>query len=1066
MQSRGLVTGLATLLIIVSAYQLLFTWKVNQVESKATAYAVAQTQDGSPESIRLMKNQYLDSLSNETVFNLYFKKFTYSDCKKQQLNLGLDLQGGMSVVLQVDLGEFLVSVSDNNPDLVFREALALATDEHSRTGSDFIDLFVKHYKAVHPDGNNARLAPVFTSRDYQDKIPYEAENVDVIKVLREEANFAIERTYNIISSRIDQFGVTQPNIQLESNRGRIIVELAGVDNPKRVINLLQSTANLELWLTYKVNEIGNELNRVNEVIAEHLALQEALDTTNKEEESIDAIFDDQAADTIDTDVDGEPDDLLGNLDTDTTVDDLFSDLGEDTTTSELDSEDWTKLFPLFSVLSPNIDQNNQYTSSPIIGSSQVRDTATVNAYLRLEGVQEVFSDNLKFMWGSKSRKFEYDDGTVRTFIDLYAIRTSRNDDEAVLDGSVITDASRDVNEYGENYVSMKMNAEGSKTWEKITGENVGNHIAIVVDDRIVSAPVIRSKIAGGNTSIEGGFSLEEASDLASMLRIGKLPARAQIVETEIVGPTLGKENIQKGMMSLMWGMILVVAFMIIYYAGAGVVAIFVLFINLFLIIGVLASFSATLTLPGIAGLVLTVGMAVDANVIIFERIREELLKGKGLRLAISDGYKYSISAIIDANITTLLTAIVLSTVGKGPVKGFAVILIIGIISSVFTAVLLARVIIESWIGDKRKNRAIAFSTPISEGRFKNLNFDFLGKRKMAYALSGLLIIAGLASIFTKGFELGVDFRGGREYKVVFAEEVNSSQLKTDLDLTLDGGTVVKTFGTANKVKITTSYLINESGYIIDENGDSLTVDEEVESAVYAGLESYLPEGTSYESFSSEHLLGRTKVDPIISVDFKKSAIWATVLSILAIFLYILIRFSNFNRGRVRVEYAVGAVVTIAHDVLIVLGVFSILNKILPFSMEIDQAFIAALLTVIGYSLNDTVVVFDRIREYLALHPKREKKDVINQAVNDTLSRTLITSVTTIFVVGILFVFGGSVIKGFAFALLIGIFIGTYSSVFVATPVMYEFAKERGVKAVSAASSRLASKTGSKKKTKA
>jgi SecD/SecF fusion protein len=1043
------------LLIVVSAYQLLFTWKVNQVESKAAAYAAMNVEDDDPERLRLMKNTYLDSISNETVFNLLVKKYTYNDCKKQQLNLGLDLQGGMSVVLQVNLKEFLLAVSDNNDDKYFLEALDKTEAEHGQTGGDFIGMFVGNFQDIHPDGREARLAPVFTSRDYQDRIPYEATNEEVIDVIREEAAEAIERTYNIISTRIDQFGVTQPNIQLESNRGRIIVELAGVDNPKRVRNLLQATANLELWLTYKVNELGNELNRANEVIAEYLELQEALDTTNAAAEDALAELEEAAAEdaevTDEIPADDELADLFGETDT-AAEDDLFGELDADTAISELDSEDWMKSFPLFSVLNPNIDENNQYTSSPVIGFAQVRDTAKVNEYLALDDVQEIFSDNLKFMWGNKARKVEYADGTTRSLIDLYAIKTSRNDDEAILDGSVITDARRDVNEYGENYVSMRMNSEGAKTWEKVTGDNVGNHIAIVVDHRIVSAPVIRSKIAGGNTSIEGGFTLEEAGDLASMLRIGKLPARAEIVEEEVVGPTLGKDNIRKGLLSLMWGMLLVVGFMIMYYSGAGMVADTVLLINIFLIIGVLASFSATLTLPGIAGLVLTVGMAVDANVIIFERIREELLKGKGLRQSIADGYKYSASAIIDANITTLLTAIILSAVGKGPVKGFAVILIIGIISSVFTAVLLARVIIESWLGHKRKERSIAFSTKFSEGRFKNLNIDFLGKRRIAYIVSGLLVLAGIASILTKGFELGVDFRGGREYKIAFDQTVNSSELKDALDLTLEGGTIVKTFGTADKVKVTTSYKINESGQ---------EVDNQVEESLFAGLPDYLPEGTTFEQFKANYLLGRTKVDPIISVDFKRSAIWATVLSILAIFLYILIRFSNFNRGRVRAEYAVGAVVTIAHDVLIVLGVFSILNRLLPFSLEIDQAFIAALLTVIGYSLNDTVVVFDRIREYLGLHPKREKGEIINQAVNDTLSRTLITSLTTLFVVAILFVFGGSVIKGFAFALLIGIFIGTYSSVFVATPVMYEITRRREVKAVSK-SGRLSKKDSSLK----
>ena len=1052
MQSKGLVTVLASLLIVVSAYQLLFTWKVGQIEKKAVAYAEEKFDVNQNKSERQLKNEYLDSISDMKVFNLVIQKFTYKQCKQRQLNLGLDLQGGMSVVLQVNLKEFLQSVSDDNDDKYFVEALESAEAEHNLKGGDFIDMFVKKFQELHPDGSEARLAPVFTSRENQKEIPYEASNDEVLEVIRSKADAAIQSTYEIISARIDQYGVMQPNIQLESNRGRIIVELAGVDNPNRMRELLQSTANLELWLTYKTDEIGSELNRANEVIAEYLALQEALDTTKKKDD-VSEELDASAAEAEESDdpfadfADDEPDTSSA------ATDDLFSDLEQDSTTNELDNENWTKVFPLFSVLNPSIDQNNQYTSSPVIGSAQVKDTSKVMEYLNLEEVKEIFSDKIRFMWGNKSRTVTSEnDDVTRRYINLYAIKKNRNDNEPKLDGKAIKTAKRDVDENLRNYVSMEMTRPGAKDWEKITGDNVGNHIAVVVDDQVISAPVIQGKIAGGNTSINGDFTVEEAGDLASMLRIGKLPARAEIVEEEVVGPSLGEDNIRKGLLSLMWGLLLVIGFMIIYYAGAGIVAVSVLLINIFLIIGVLASFSATLTLPGIAGLVLTVGMAVDANVIIFERIREELLKGKGLRQAISDGYKYSASAIIDANITTLLTAIVLSTVGKGPVKGFAVILIIGIISSVFTAVLLARVIIETWLGNKRNERSINFSTPFSKGRFKDLNFNFLGRRKMAYVLSGLFVLAGIGSMLTKGFEMGVDFRGGREYKIEFAEAVNTSVLRNDLDLVLEGGTKVKTFGTKEKVKVTTSFMINASGP---------EVDSIVEHTLFNGLTSYLAPDTDFDKFSSENLIGRTKVDPIISVDFKKSAIWATVLSILAIFMYILLRFSNVNRGRVRIEYAVGAVVTIAHDVLIVLGVFSILNKILPFSMEIDQAFIAALLTVIGYSLNDTVVVFDRIREYLGLHPKRDRKELINQAVNDTLSRTLITSVTTLFVVTILFVFGGSVIKGFAFALLIGIFVGTYSSVFVATPIMYELSKGNKVRSLSTSSK--SSKSNNKRK---
>ncbi len=1065
MQSKGLITTVASILIVVCAYQLLFTWKVNKVEKKAETVAISKYEAHQTEEIRLAKNLYLDSLSEETVFNLGFKKFTYAECKKNQLNLGLDLQGGMSVVLQVQLEDFLKSLSGYNEDAAFNLALEKATEEHNKTGADYIALFIKHLKEVSPKGDDVRFAPIFNTRDNQEEIPFDLSNEETEKIIREKATRAVNTAYNMISARIDQFGVTQPNIQLEEKRGRIIVELAGVDNPARVRGLLQSTANLEFWLMYKTAEVGNYIIQAEQIIKDEIALEEALndeiDSTlinNTVDEVADLV--DETEDIVDESIDEVIDEVEEGLDNlaaleEDSILDEFDDLEEDSSELDLTPEEIKKEYPIRSIFQINIDSENRYVDGPAIGYAQIKDTALLNSYFNNPKVQEIIPEQMKFRWG-----YKHIEG-AKSLIYLYAIKTSRGNEEPVLNGSVVKNAKKDIDQSGMNVVSMDMNNEGSKIWCEVTGDNVDNHIGIVVDNGVVSAPVINDKICGGSTQISGSFTIEEAQDLANMLEIGELPAKVEIVEEEVVGPTLGKDNIKNGLLSLLAGLLIVVGFMIIYYSGAGLVAVSVLLLNLFLIIGVLASLGATLTLPGIAGLVLTIGMAVDANVIIFERIREELAKGKALRVAISDGYKYSTSAILDANVTTLLTAFILFSVGKGPVKGFAAILIIGIFSSLFTAVLVARVMIESYLG-KKKDSTIGFSTGFSKGRFKDLAFDFLGKRKMAYMVSGFLVLAGLASIFTRGFDFGVDFQGGREYKIEFAEAVNTSVIKDKLDNAayFDGGTVVKSFGSDKKIKVTTSHMINVPG---------TEADTEVERKLFNGLREYLPSTTevsdedAFTTFKETNLLSSTEINPIISVDFKRSAIWATVLSILAIFLYILIRFSTYNRGgRVKWEYAVGAVVTIAHDVLVVLGIFSIFKGLLPFSLEIDQPFIAALLTVIGYSLNDTVVVFDRIREYLGLFPKKDKGEVINKAVNDTLSRTLITSITTLFVVGILFVFGGSVIQGFAFALLIGILVGTYSSVFVATPIMYEISKNQDVKKVPVRTSK-ANKRGKKVK---
>lgn len=1019
MQGKGLIRFSAIFLIVVCIYQLLFTFKVNQVEKGAVQYAEkavkaedaaslypndlkSQTfyNDSVGEMRRLVKNRYLDSISTEKVFNLLITQYTYRECKERQLNLGLDLQGGMSVVLQVSLKELLISMSDNNTDKNFLKALDLAEQKQASSTADFITLFYDSYKEVAP---GSRLAPIFATRDYKDLIPFASTDQEVLKVIRDEAESAIRRTFNIISSRIDQFGVTQPNLTLEPTRGRIIVELAGVDNPSRVRKLLQATASLEFWETYKVSEIGGYLNDANTAIKEYLELE-------KNVTEAESVLEPSALTPA-----GET-----KEDTSKTLLDKISTTGDSAETDEdkeASMEEFMQENPLFSILQPNINSNNQYVESPIVGFSRARDTAIINGYLKLSTVKDIFPRELSFKWGAKP----FDD--ENPYFSLYAIKKLINDDRPPLDGSAIVSARQNIDQTGQIIVEMNMNSEGAAIWKKLTGQNVNKHIAVVLDNVVYSAPVVNQEISGGTSQISGGFTIQEAQDLANILKTGKLPARAQIIEENIVGPSLGKESIAAGLRSLVIAFLIVMAFMVLYYSSGGIVSDLVLLLNVLLIFGVLAALGATLTLPGMAGIVLTIGMAVDANVIIFERIREELLKGKVLKTAIADGYKNSYSAIIDGNVTTLITAIILAWVGMGPVLGFATILIIGILSSLFTAVLVSRMLIDTWV---EKGKGIKFSTTLSEKLFSGINLDFLGTRKIVYGISGTFIAIAIASMIFKGFQMGVDFKGGRDYQVQMEKAVNTTEIKASLDKVFGGGTVVKTIGSSNKIKVSTAYKIGEKGE---------QADKAVDSTLFNGLKPFISENITFDVFRSQFIQSSLKVDPTISTDIKRSSIIAVLLSLLAISLYILVRFRKW-------QFSVGAVASLIHDTLFVLGVFSLFSTILPFSLELDQAFIAAILTVIGYSLNDTVVVFDRIREYIGLHPKKPLKDVVNDAIASTLNRTVMTSFTTLLVVAITFIFGGEVIRGFSFALLIGILVGTYSSIFVASTIMFDLTKNK------------------------
>lgn len=1021
--TRIYIVAFTALIVLLCIYYLSFTFKVNSIEKNVAKIAEQTVKMDVPEkrypddkllqylyqdTIRQeqinFKNRYLDSIQYEKVF----LGVTYKKAKEQQLNLGLDLQGGMSVVLQVSLRELLTSMSDNNKDPNFIKALDQAEKQMQSNQDDYITLFVKAYKEINPNG---KLATLFSTRQYADRINFNTSDKDVLKIIREEATSAVQRTYSIITSRIDQFGTKQPTVSLDLNRGRISVEIAGVDNPARVRKLLQATADLEFWETYKTNQIGSSLNKANDVLKVILA-NEKEDKTKSPLSTNDNIL---TQNTTETAVDTAKD-ILGNLANKSSKAD---------TSQEAKMEEYKNENPLFSVLYPSVDNNNRYTESPIVGYVRALDTAIVNQYLSYPEVMDAFPRDIKFMYGMKPVGKEDDPNNKTKVYALYAIRMGSTDGEAPLDGGAITNSKKDIDQSGQVVVSMQMNHEGARTWSDLTKRNINNFIAIAVDNQIVSAPVVNTQIDGGNSVIQGGFSQEEAQDLSNMLKIGKMPVSAKIIEEELIGPSLGEASITSGLLSLGVSIVLIFAFMMFFYSSGGLIASLMMILNLFLIIGLMAGlpFGFTLTLPGIAGLVLTLGMAVDANVIIYERIKEELHKGKTALAAMKDGFEHSMAAIIDGNLTTLITGLILGMVGMGPVTGFAVTLCIGIFTTLFTALLLTKVYVDF---RAEKGKTYKFFTKQTEFFLKGYNIDFIGMRKITYAISGIIIVLGLISFFVRGFDLGVDFEGGREYRVRFEQPVNASDVRDDLNHVLGDGTIVKQIGSSTQVKITTKYLIHES---------SKEADDKVIKVMYDGLHKYLGHSITYDNFKEVYLLSSTKVDPSVSVDFRNSSIMATVLSLAAIFLYILIRFRTMG-------YSIGSVVATLHDALIVLAAFTLLHGILPFPLEVDQTFIAAILTVIGYSINDTVIIFDRLREYLKENPKADMKTTMNAAINSTLSRTFNTAVTVFIVVVILFFFGGSVLKAFSFAMLLGVTFGIYSSIFIASGIMYDYERTR------------------------
>lgn len=981
MRNKGAIRLLAIVFALVSLYQLTFTYVTKKVEKEAQEFGAGD----------IKKEQtYLDSIRGEEVYNFFWlKKYTYKECKELEMNLGLDLKGGMNVTMEVSVVDIIKAMANNSKDKTFNAAIAKAKEMQANSNKGFVTLFGEAFNQIDP---NAQLSSpdIFGTLELKDKIPFGASNADVLKVIKEETDGAIDNTFNILRSRIDRFGVAQPNIQKADVSGRIIIELPGIKDAARVRKLLQGTASLEFWETYSTGEVMGYLNAANSKLVEINAASDVVDeeATEVKEEVKKEATDKEAS-------------LL----------DKIEDEGAQDTLATQDAKAMEKMYPLFSKLNP---AQQGGSSKAVVGRSLVRDTAEVNKLLAMPAIKSVLPRNLKFYWGVKP----IDEGG--NVFELFAIKVTSRDGKAPLDGDAVTSAREQVDQNTARYeVSMSMSGEGAKTWARLTKDNVNRAIAVVLDGYVYTAPNVMGEIKGGQSSISGDFSVTEAKDLANILKSGKLPAPAHIIADEVVGPSLGKESIEKGMYSFIIAFLLVLVYMFFFYSkGAGLTANIALIANLFFIFGILASLGAVLTLPGIAGIVLTIGMSVDANVLIYERIQEELKSGKGLSLAVSDGYKNAYSAIIDGNITTLLTGVILYLFGEGPIKGFATTLVIGIFSSLFAAIFITRLIFEASLA---RNKNITFSTKFTDNWLRNAGVKFLQKRKIFYVISGVAIVLSIGSLATKGLNQGIDFTGGRTYVVAFDQPVAVEDIAQSLDKVYGHAPEVKTFGGDNQVKISTKYKIEESG---------TEVDDEVEGLLYDGLKSYLADGTSKTDFLENNRKMSQKVGPTIADDIRTSAFWSIIGALIVIFLYIMFRFSNW-------QYGLGAVAALAHDSIIVLGIFSIGYGMLPFSLEIDQAFIAAILTVVGYSINDTVVVFDRIREYLGLYPKRDREEVVNNALNSTMRRTFSTSLSTMVVLLAIFLFGGTSIQGFTFALLVGVIVGTYSSLFIASPIAYD-----------------------------
>ena len=995
MQNKGVIKLLAIVLAVFSLYQLSFSFVTRRVEKKAAEYATSaeavkmaevlaqgnqNAYDYYLDSIQSARETYyLDSMSTVKVYPL---GQTYRQAKEMEINLGLDLKGGMNVMMEVSVPDIIEVLSGHSTDPVFVQAIQMANEQHLNSQRDYVDLFGDAFQQLDP---NAKLAPIFLF-EFKDKgITVNSTNAEVLSVIKDETNSAIDRSYQILRTRIDRFGVAQPNIQKLENSGRILVELPGIKDPKRVRKLLQGTAQLEFWETYNFSELYEYFEEANRRIAEINKANEAL-TNDKKESKED-----------------EPS-LLVN----------------DSLKAQQDAlEELRTNYPLYNYLRPSDREGAR------VGMALVKDTANVNRMLKQ--AKNVFPRNVRFAWSVKPTNV----GNGIEYIDLVALKTSR-DNKAALGGEVIVDARQDYDQNGRVEVTIQMNSEGAKAWKRLTGDNIGRQVAIVLDNYVYSYPVVNDEIPSGRSSISGGdMTLEEAQDLANILKAGKLPAPARILEENVVGPSLGQEAIQSGLWSLIIAFILVLVYMMFFYNKAGVASDIALIVNIFFMFGVLASFGTVLTLPGLAGIVLTLGMAVDSNVIIFERIKEELRAGKGLRTAIADGYKAAYSAIIDGNITTFLTAFVLFQFGTGPVQGFATTLMIGIVTSLFTSIFISRLVFEGWL---KKDKDINFSNNATRDFLKNTAFDFIGFGKKAAIIAGIFIAVSVGSLAVRGLNLGIDFKGGRNYVVRFDKDVTVNEVRSALANVKEFESVpeVKTYGPSRQVKITTDYKINDNAQ---------DVDAEIQGLIYNALKGLYNTNMTYEQFTTDSdksnvllgILSSQKVGATVADDVTRKAFVAVIVSLIVMFIYIAIRFRRW-------QYGLSSIVCLAHDTLIVIGMYSLFNNVLPFTMEVNQSFIAAVLTIIGYSINNTVVIFDRVRENVTLFPKKGWKDLFNGANNSTLLRTINTSGTTIVVLLAIFIFGGETIRGFVFALLVGMIAGTFSSMFIATPLAYRLFK--------------------------
>ena len=991
MQNKGFVKVFAVLLTLVCLFYLSFSFVTRHYNNKAAEYAA-----GDPAK----ESAYLDSLSTQKVWLGY----TLKECREMEITLGLDLKGGMNVVLELNVADVIRSLSNNNQDENFNKALDLAYAHQAGSNKNFIDLFAEEYKAL---DSNARLSAIFSTFELKDKITPQSTDAQVVAVLKEELQSAIDNSFNVLRTRIDRFGVVSPNIQRLETAGRILVELPGVKEPERVRKLLQGSANLEFWETYKLPEIYQQLVAADNALATLLNKDAQTEETATTEEAPAA-----EAQPAATDSTSNTDSLLAELNQES----------QENAAATQSMEEFAKQHPLFALL--QISQyNGQLAPGATVGVAMAKDMDKISEYLNMKQVKELLPRNLSLKWSVKAidEKEQY--------FELYALKTSNRDGSPALGGDVVTDANADfVQQVGrsEQMVNMVMNAEGAKAWARLTKENIGNQIAIVLDEMVYSAPNVNDEITGGRSQITGHFTPEEAKDLANVLKSGKMAASVHIVQEDVVGPSLGQEAINAGVISFVIALVLLMVYMCLFYGLVpGLVADGALVLNIFFTMGVLASFQAVLTLPGIAGMVLTLGMAVDANVLIYERTKEELRAGKGLGKAIADGYGNAFSAIFDSNLTSIITGIVLFYFGTGPIRGFATTMIIGLGANFLTAVFLTRIVYEALLAKEKLNN-VTFTTSITKDLLQNPKVNFLGARKKGYLIPATIIVLGAISMATIGLNNGLDFTGGRNYVIRFDKEVQTEAVRELLTEQLEGKVSVIQIGTADQVRVSTNYKI-------DSNDPS--VDQEIEQKLYDGVKSLLPDGTTVSQFTDSYIQSSQKVGPSMADDIKNAAILAVIFAMICMAAYILLRFSD-------ISFSIGAFASVATTTLCIISFYTLLWKILPFSMEVDQTFIAAILTIIGYSINDTVVVFDRIRETIALYPKRDRYQVINEALNSTLCRTLNTSLTTLVVVLCIFILGGATIRSFTFAILLGIIVGTYSTLFVATPIAYELQKKK------------------------